>query len=241
MMTSDTPLCREHFRALLLFSSAFATLIGSGVNLIHSVRTLARHAPAPYNQGAEELATAIDSGQTLSRAMSGRPDLFTPFYIAMVRIGEVGGILDETLRIVVDCLAAEWKVRPRRRAKDLPPFLSPTQREMPQHWGDLTGREGSLVLMLFCQCLGAVLSAGVPAKLALETVAELLPATQRHAVRSIPGEVLAQGITRPLAEVGFLPPLILMMIGVGEECGALPRMLEKAAGVYQFEVECDEG
>ena len=42
-----------------------------------------------------ELREALDSGRELSQALARRPDVFGPFYVAMIRVGETTGRLEE--------------------------------------------------------------------------------------------------------------------------------------------------
>jgi MSHA biogenesis protein MshG len=44
-------------------------------------------------------------------------------------------------------------------------------------------------------------------------------------------------LSRAAAGVGMFPPLVLQMIAVGEETGALPELLDEVAGFYEREVE----
>jgi MSHA biogenesis protein MshG len=44
-------------------------------------------------------------------------------------------------------------------------------------------------------------------------------------------------MARAAASVGMFPPLVLQMIAVGEETGALPDLLEEVAGFYEREVD----
>ena len=41
----------------------------------------------------------------------------------------------------------------------------------------------------------------------------------------------------PLMETGLMPPMVVQMIGVGEQTGALDSMLSKIADFYEEEVD----
>ena len=109
-MDRSQPAQVEQFRSLVLFTSAFTVMVESCVCLIRCLEVLAHDTTPPYSQAAEEMQAPVNAGQTLSEAMRRRPDLFSPFYIQMVRVGEIGGILDEAFRIVADLLMTEWRV-----------------------------------------------------------------------------------------------------------------------------------
>ena len=44
-------------------------------------------------------------------------------------------------------------------------------------------------------------------------------------------------ITKPLEASGVFPPMVISMIDIGEETGALPEMLVRIADVYEEEVD----
>ena len=46
-----------------------------------------------------------------------------------------------------------------------------------------------------------------------------------------------ESLSRAATTAGIFPPLVLQMIGVGEETGELTRLLEEVAGFYQREVD----
>jgi type IV pilus assembly protein PilC len=101
---------------------------------------------------------------------------------------------------------------------------------------------GSLVrkisLARFCRTFGTLVSAGVPILTALDIVADtsgnnIVAGAVRHARAAIKeGETLA----KPLAESKVFPSMVVQMIGVGEETGALDNMLNKVADFYDEEV-----
>jgi type IV pilus assembly protein PilC len=94
-------------------------------------------------------------------------------------------------------------------------------------------------LARFSRSLAALVRAGVPILDALEIVAETAgntilaeaAADTQAAVKS--GESLA----RPLEAHPVFPPMVVQMIAVGEETGALDELLEKIADFYDSEVE----
>ncbi|MDE2572613.1 MAG: type II secretion system F family protein, partial [bacterium] len=46
-----------------------------------------------------------------------------------------------------------------------------------------------------------------------------------------------EGFAARLVAVGLFPPLFVQMVRVGEECGALDRLLDSAADFYDVEAE----
>jgi type IV pilus assembly protein PilC len=91
----------------------------------------------------------------------------------------------------------------------------------------------------FCRTLSTLISSGVPildgleitARTAGNAIVEDAIMYVRKGVES--GLTLAQ----PLKETGVFPPMVVQMVGVGEQTGALDAMLSKIADFYEDEVD----
>ena len=91
----------------------------------------------------------------------------------------------------------------------------------------------------FTRTLGTLVSSGVPILDAMEIVArtannkviEEAVLKTRDSIRE--GKTIAE----PLAETKVFPPMVVQMIGVGEQTGALDAMLSKIADFYDEEVD----
>ena len=102
--------------------------------------------------------------------------------------------------------------------------------------GDLTDK---IAVARFTRMLGLLLKSGVPILQALDIVGEaagnevINRAAQdvRESVRT--GESMAA----PLSNHSVFPPMVIQMISVGEDTGALDSMLDKIADFYDQEVE----
>jgi type II secretory pathway component PulF len=259
-MTEGIP---ERDLALALFTRQFATLVDAGFSLVRIMLILEQEAPEPFNAYMPRLRAQVEEGQSLSSRMALRSDLFSPFYITMIRAGEIGGILEETLHYLADYLEEEWKLLRLSGSSQEPPlfFLHPNQ-PMPQDWADLSAVQRLLTQMVFCRVLSGLLSVGVPIKIVLETVAEMLPLQQREAVRIVAQSGLTESaaapplplpkaqqgryreqtgstlrIAEPLATLGFLPALVTQAMSVGEQAGHLDQMMDKVAQFYRYEIE----
>jgi MSHA biogenesis protein MshG len=81
---------------LQLFSRQLYTLLKSGVPIM---RGLAGLQDSAINKGfarvIKDLRDALDAGRELSAAMRRHPNIFSAFYISMVRVGEMTGRLEE--------------------------------------------------------------------------------------------------------------------------------------------------
>ncbi|MCA9709365.1 MAG: type II secretion system F family protein [Myxococcales bacterium] len=91
----------------------------------------------------------------------------------------------------------------------------------------------------FTRTLGTLLSSGVPILDALDIVAKsagnlVVGRAILHARARISE---GKDIASPLLETGVFPPMVVQMIGVGEQTGAMDDMLQKIADFYEDEVD----
>ncbi|MBX3731807.1 MAG: type II secretion system F family protein [Verrucomicrobiae bacterium] len=91
----------------------------------------------------------------------------------------------------------------------------------------------------FCRTLGTLVSSGVPILQALNIVRETAGnVVVANAVQSVHESVKeGETITAPLEKSGVFPPMVISMVDVGEQTGALPEMLLKIADTYDDEVD----
>jgi type IV pilus assembly protein PilC len=91
----------------------------------------------------------------------------------------------------------------------------------------------------FTRTLGTLIASGVPILQALNIVRETSGnAVIAKAVAQVHDSVKeGERIVQPLEASGVFPPMVISMVDVGEETGALPDMLMKVADVYDDEVD----
>ena len=91
----------------------------------------------------------------------------------------------------------------------------------------------------FTRTLGTLVSSGVPILQALtivkETAGNVIISNAVNAVHESVKE--GETITAPLEASGVFPPMVISMVDVGEQTGALPEMLLKIADNYDDEVD----
>jgi len=256
----------------------------------------------------------VEAGQTLSSVMRKYPTAFSNLFIGLIRAGEVGGVLEESLQRLSQFL--EKDVELRRKVKSamtypvivmtvalaiviglvtliLPKFmqlftdLGMKEDSFPQmtlmlmqfshfltgNWyialGGLAiflvlfrmfirtkfgkrtydrfklsmpvfgGLNHKICLARFSRTLGTLLVSGVPILQALETVAGTVD-------NDIISEAILEARSRiregdqigePLRKSKQFPPMVVQMISIGEESGALDSMLTKIADFYEQEVD----
>lgn len=91
----------------------------------------------------------------------------------------------------------------------------------------------------FCRTLSTLTSSGVPILDGLEITAKTAGnAVIEDAVMAVRKSVEeGKTISEPLAETKVFPPMVVQMINVGEQTGALDQMLSKIADFYEEEVD----
>ncbi|MFL6136899.1 MAG: type II secretion system F family protein [Frankiaceae bacterium] len=96
-----------------------------------------------------------------------------------------------------------------------------------------------LAIARFTRNLGTMMRSGVPILQSLEIVADTTGnIVVTDAVRDIQSSVRnGEAITKPLAEHKVFPPMVVQMMAVGEDTGALDTMLHKISQFYDQEVE----
>jgi len=175
----------------------------------------------------------IEAGQTLTQSMKDMPDLFPPFYLLMIRAGEVGGILEITLGQVADMLQEDWTLS---QMVGIPPMLMAKEEERTD-WNTLPIPQRTLHLLLFCKTFGSMLSSGVPILQAMEVAGESLFAQQRNEVLAAREKVLEHGsIAEIVAQMPFLPPSAQALFSIGMEHGELDTLSLKAAELYRHQL-----
>ena len=95
-----------------------------------------------------------------------------------------------------------------------------------------------VALARFSSTLGMLLRAGVPILQALDNVRETVNnRVISAAVEDVKGSVReGESIAKPLGRHKVFPPMVVQMLAVGEETGAIDTMLDKVAEFYNSEV-----
>jgi type IV pilus assembly protein PilC len=103
-------------------------------------------------------------------------------------------------------------------------------------FGDLFRK---VAIARFARNLGTMLHSGVPILRSLEIVGEAAGnVVIRDASRAVEESVRrGESLAGPLAEHSVFPPMVVQMLAVGEDTGAMDTMLHKIADFYDQEVE----
>ena len=295
-----------------VFSRQFATMINSGLSLIRALAILTEQTENPeLAKVAGEVRLDVERGSSLSASLGRHPKVFNHLYIAMVKSGEAGGVLDAVLLRLADTIEKQVELRRKVRSAMTYPIVvlvicSVIATAMlllivPQFkaiYADLGGTlplptrilisisdllktffpifillgvggyflfrrwirseqgkpkwdafklrmpvAGGLTrkaaLARFSRTLSALTRSGVGILEALDIVAETAGnEVVATAVRDTQQAVKrGDTLSRPLEQHEVFPPMVVQMIAVGEETGALDEMLDKIADFYDQEVE----
>ena len=300
---------------LSVFCRQFSTMVDAGVSLVRCLDVLGQQTQDPkLKKILVEVGERVESGESLSRAMQRHPRTFSNLFIGLIRAGEVGGVLEESLQRLSHFLEKDVELRRKVKAAMTYPVLvlilatgiviflvawfipqwkdilvdlglkkddipAPTQflidlsDLIKYRWWMILLTIGSVVfswkmftstrfgrrvadrmklkvpvfgklhhkvcMARFSRTMGTLLTSGVPILQAMETVAGTVGNTiMSDAVLEARARIReGDRIGEPLEASKLFPPMVVHMIGVGEESGSLDFMLQKIADFYESEVE----
>ena len=304
---------RVKLRDLAVMTRQLSTMIQSGMTILR-----ARHVLEMQTQGKQLRATQIavrkdvEAGLPLSDSLERHPKVFGPLFVAMIRSGETGGVLEDSLLRIADQLEKEDALHRQVRAAMVYPavvitfamvvmlalvaFIVPvfakifkdTGGELPALTKFTVGMSGLLTtrwylciaisagltwaffawkksewgrpqwdrfrlrvplkigdtvqkiaLARWSRTFSALVSSGVPILQAIEITGQTAGnAMVERAMGGVTESVKRGGtIAAPLKDVPVFPAMVVDMIAVGEETGALDTMLSKVADFYETEVD----
>ena len=103
---------RIKLKDLAIFSRQFATMTSSGLSLLRALSILEEQATKPaLKKCVGEVRSDVESGLSLSGAMSKHDRIFPKLMIAMIRAGETGGFLDDALERIATNLEKDAALR----------------------------------------------------------------------------------------------------------------------------------
>ncbi len=300
---------------LAVFCRQFSTMVDAGVSLVRCLDVLGHQTQDPkLKKILVDIGERVESGESLSRAMQRHPKTFSNLFIGLIRAGEVGGVLEESLQrlshflekdvelrrkvksamtypvlvaimasgivgFIVTWFIPQWKailLDLGLKANDLPAptkFLIDVSDTVVHYWWMVIigivvlivayrlfvstrfGRRVAdrvklkipifgklhhkICMARFSRTMGTLLTSGVPILQAMETVASTVGNTIMSDALMEARARIREGdrIGDPLEESRLFPPMVVHMIGVGEESGSLDFMLQKIADFYESEVE----
>jgi MSHA biogenesis protein MshG len=97
---------------LMLFSRQMYTLLKAGVPILKALAGLQESAVNPTMiEVIKDIRVSLDSGRELSASMLRHPDVFSFFYVSLVRVGELTGQLENVFLRLYSHLEFEKEIR----------------------------------------------------------------------------------------------------------------------------------
>jgi MSHA biogenesis protein MshG len=311
-LSSVLPGRRVPHEEVLLFCRQLHTLLKSGVPILRGLAGLQESTRNPvFADVLRDLRESLESGRELSTSMQRHPRVFNPFFIAMVRVGETTGQLENVFLRMFHHLEFEREIRGQVATALRYPiivmvfigaaigivnlFVIPQfakvyanfNTELPlltrvligfsnftvsywwvmlallaaavlgtRWWLSTAGGRlcwdrwklripiaGKIILKAtlarFARSFALSGQSGVQITLGLRTVA---PTVDNKYIESKIeqmriGVERGESVLRTASAAGVFTPVVLQMIAVGEESGAIDELMEEISGLYQREVE----
>ncbi len=319
MIRAKSPRSKQYGKVKLTDLSVFcrqlSTMVDAGVSLVRCLDILGSQTQnSKLKKILADVGERVEGGESLSRAMQRHPRAFNNLFIGLIKAGEVGGVLEESLQRLSGFLEKDVELRRKVKSamtypalvaimaggivtfivvwfipqwaailtdlglkpEDLPlatKFLIDIANVVTKSWWAVVigivllivsyrlfvstrfGRRvadrvrlklpvfGKLhhkvCMARFSRTMGTLLTSGVPILQAMETVAGTVGNTIMSDALMEARARIREGdrIGDPLEASRLFPPMVVHMIGVGEESGSLDFMLQKIADFYEAEVE----
>jgi type IV pilus assembly protein PilC len=88
---------------LVMFTRQFSVMISATLPIVQALRILVNQTKTPFFKIViSELVDDVDGGAALSESLAKHPEVFSKFYISMVKSGETSGKLEEILNYLAD-------------------------------------------------------------------------------------------------------------------------------------------
>lgn len=116
---------RISYKDLVLFSRQLSTLVSARVPILQALRILETQVTSKgLIQVIKDLIVSVESGESLSLALSRHPEVFGNIYVSLVKSGEASGRVGEALNYLADQLEKDYDLRSRvRSALTYPAFV----------------------------------------------------------------------------------------------------------------------
>jgi type IV pilus assembly protein PilC len=97
---------------ILAMTTQLSTALKAGLPLLNGLELIhQQQSKSGMKEMLSDLISQVSSGQALSDAMEKHPKIFSPLYISMIRVGETGGILEQTTAQLSGILQRDEKVK----------------------------------------------------------------------------------------------------------------------------------
>src|SRR5215213_6716058 len=239
---------------IVIFTRLFATMIDAGLPIVQCLDILSSQAKNKYfGKILGQVKSGVEGGLTLSDSLRKHPKIFDNLFVNLVAAGEAGGILDTILQRLSIYIEKAMKLKRRVKGAMMYPisvlciagiagFFS-LKAALKTRKG-LVAFDGMLlklpvlgpvlrkvIVARFTRTMGTLLSSGVPILDAMDIVARTAGnKVVQDGIMYVRAKISeGKDLATPLMETGLMPPMVVQMIAVGEQTGALDTMLSKIA------------
>ena len=116
---------RVSSKDILAMTSQLSTALRAGLPLLNGLELIhQQQTKIGMKEMLSDLIDAVSSGKSLSEAMEKHQKIFSPLYLSMIRVGETGGILDQTTAQLSGILTRDEKIKTNmKNASAYPVFV----------------------------------------------------------------------------------------------------------------------
>ena len=108
---------RVKSRDVAVFARQFATMLNAGLTMLRALSILAdQTANKTLAKAVDAARSDVETGSSLSQALGRHPRVFSKLFVAMVRAGEAGGVLDTVLLQLATTLEKQAALRSKIRS-----------------------------------------------------------------------------------------------------------------------------
>ncbi len=93
------------------FTRQLATMVNAGLPITEALLILRSQSKGSLQKVGAQILSDVEGGESLSTSLSRHPKVFNPTYIALVKSGEVGGVMDEVLVRLADNLEKQQEFK----------------------------------------------------------------------------------------------------------------------------------
>ena len=109
---------------LAIFSRQLATMVSSGMTILRALFVLEEQTETKKLKTViVDVRKDVEAGLSFSVALARHPKVFSPLFIAMIRAGEIGGVLEDSLVRIADQLEKEDNLRRQVRSAMIYPAV----------------------------------------------------------------------------------------------------------------------
>ena len=109
---------------LAVFAKQMAGLINAGLPLMRTLAILTEQAEDKRLRNAlVKVHASVESGSAFSAALAQHPDVFPPLMVSMVRVGEAGGFLGQSLTTVAETYKNEAELQDKIKSATTYPLI----------------------------------------------------------------------------------------------------------------------